>query len=173
MPNWCSGYVGVEGKAKDIESFCKLFIFCEDVGTKKGKYFARSFIQESWKDFHEEYIKDYEPNEETDIEFNVDFAWSCHSCLIEGYPEDFKECVTLEWACKKYNVEVKIKTEESGMSFEEEISYTKEDGLSEQCFDMPIYVCKCGEERNFPSDCDYLDEEECYECEKIGEFKLK
>ncbi|MCK4440544.1 MAG: hypothetical protein KAU90_00965, partial [Sulfurovaceae bacterium] len=57
MPNWACGYVDVKGKPKDVENFCKLFIFEEDVGNKENeKYFARSFIHQDWKGFKKEYF---------------------------------------------------------------------------------------------------------------------
>ena len=164
MPNWCLGNVKVKGEPSNVRKFCELFIFEEDEGNKKGKYFARSFIHQSWKDFHEEYLG------ENEAEFSVDFAWSCHSCMIEGYPDDIKECVTLEWACKKFNVEVWIETEEGGMGFEEEVSYTKE-GLKYDSKDMPSYRCSCGNEQQIPSVMS-VENECCYECEEYGKFTL-
>lgn len=166
-PNWCGGIVEVNGKPKDVEKFCRLFIF---EGEEKGdtkKYFARSFTQVDWELFKKNHLGG------SSAEFMVDFAWSCHSCLIKGYPDDIQQCVTLEQACKRYNVEVEIHTEEGGCAFEETIIYTKENGLTNDCIEMPTYVCECGEERCFPTNCDYLDEEECYECEKIGKWRFK
>ncbi len=170
MPNWCSGYVNVMGKSKDVENFCKLFLFEEDTNNKElsKKYFARSFTQLSWKDFKEEhFIK--EVKGDSDISFHVDFAWSCNTCLFEGYPNG-KQCVTLEWACKKYNVEVEIESEERGDGFEEEISYTKEDGINYDCQDMPTHTCnKCGNEQTIGKHDD-IENEECYECGRDGTF---
>ena len=97
-PNWCCGNIKVKGKPKDVENFCKLFLFEEDVERKdnkgKKKYFARSFIHQSWKDFKKEFLGGNE------AEFGIDFAWSCWSCLFEGYPNEKDGCITLEWAIK-------------------------------------------------------------------------
>jgi len=87
MPNWCNGYVKVKGKPEDIKRFCRLFIFEEECGTKEDMYFGRSFIHQSWKEFNEEYLG------EDEAEFCIDFAWSCWSCMFDGYPNG-KECVT-------------------------------------------------------------------------------
>lgn len=167
MPNWCNGEVIVKGKPKDIENFCKLFLFEEDINKKnskgKNKYFARSFVYHNWEDFKEELLGG------SVVEFGVDFAWSCWSCLFEGYPNG-KKCVTLEWAIKKYNVEVEIKTEEGGMGFEEKIT-TKDGKPIYESFDMPKYECQnCGNKQSIPSSYD-LDEEECYECGRVGVWK--
>lgn len=162
IPNWCNGYVKVKGKPENVENFCKLFIFEDEEGKKEGIYFARSFIHEDWKDFKKNYLGSSE------ISFNVDFAWSSYSCLIDGYPtaKDNKDCVTLEWACKKYDVEVEIKTEEGGEGFEEKIIANK-NGVDYKTFDMPIYECyNCGNKQAIASSYE-LEDVECYEC---GEY---
>lgn len=161
MPNWCSGVVEVKGKPKDIEKFCRLFVFSGDVDKEtKRKYFARSFISESWEDFKKSTLGGNE------IEFCVDFAWSCWSCIFEGYPNG-KECVTLEWALNKYDVEVEITTEEGGMGFEEHIT-TKDRKPIYESVEMPTYTCNnCGCKQIISSHYD-LDSEECYECGKVG-----
>lgn len=173
MPNWASGYVEVKGKPENIEKFCKLFIFEEEEGKKsksQEKYFARSFIYHTWKGFKRDILG------KNQAEFPVDFAWSGYSCLIEGYPtttkkrqpEEFGNCVTLEWACKKYNVEVNIETEEGNECFTEEITYTKKDGLKDLSEIMPTHTCqKCGYEQTISKNYD-LDDTECYECDEIG-----
>jgi len=163
MPNWASGYIQVKGKPKDVENFCKLFIFEEDEGNKKGKYFARSFVHQSWKDFKKEHLGGSE------VGFNVDFAWSCWSCMFEGYPNDKEGCVTLEWAIKKYNVDVTIETEEEGVGFEEVI-ITKDKKPIYTSENMPLYKCyKCGNEQQIPTSREYdLSNVDCYECEEYG-----
>ena len=174
MPNWCWGYIELKGKPKDVENFCKLFVFEDEVDkddSKKGqKYFARSFVHQNWKDFKKEYFGDITTEKEWDISFNVDFAWSCWSCLFEGYPDDWKECVTLKWAIKKYNVNVKIETEEGGMGFEEKI-ITRNKKPTYDSFDMPKHICqKCGNEQMIASSYD-LEDVECYECGEYGKWK--
>ena len=171
-PNWCSSIIKVKGKPEDIEKFCKLFIFDEDTNKEKNKYFARSFIHQSWKDFKEECLG------KNEAEFNVDFAWSCWSCMFEGYPtknkkenpEGFGNCVTLEWAMKKHNVEVEIETEERGMCFEEKITTQNKKPVYEER-DMPEHICqKCGSKQLIPSsyNLDDLEDVECDECDKCG-----
>lgn len=174
MSNWATGYIEIEGKPKDVENFCKLFIFEEEKG-KKGlkqeKYFARSFVQSSWKEFKKEYFGDITTEKKWDIGFLVDFAWSCHSCMFDGYPtaKDNKECVTLEWAMKKYNVNVEIEVEEEGVGFEEKIT-TKDKIPIYESKEMPEYTCqKCGSDQHIPSSYEPSDEA-CYEC---GEFAWK
>jgi len=182
MPNWCNGFVVVKGKPQNIENFCKLFVFddtedkdelteliAEKVNGKdevKDKYFARSFIDSNWKDFKDE-------NLGRDVcEFNVNFAWSGYSCLIQGYPDDIEDCVTLEWACKKFDVEVDIETEEEGMCFEEKITYTKEEGLIYDSVEMPTYKCKkCGNTQVIATYRD-IEDAECDECKEYGYFEI-
>ena len=151
-----------------------MFVFSEDVDKEDlgKKYFARSFTNESWKEFSEDYLDDYSEREKPNIEFNVDFAWSGWSCIMEGYPNG-KECVTLEWACKEFNVGVEISTEETSMGFEEKIIADR-NGVKYECVDIPLYECCCGNKEGIPSGCD-LDEYECSECGRVGEWgdKLK
>ena len=169
IPNWASGIISVKGKPESIENFCKLFLFEEDIDKEdkiNKKYFGRSFIHQSWKDFKEEYLG------ENEAEFSVDFAWSCWSCLFEGYPNG-KECVTLEWAMKKYNVSVEIKTEEGEMGFEEKIT-TKNKKPIYESLDMPEYICqKCGNKQLIPSSykSQDLEDVECYRCGAYGKWK--
>jgi len=171
IPNWCIGNVNVKGTPRDIERFCRLFLFEDDKPDKK-QYFARSFIHETWKDFKEENLK----NNDGEVNFMVDFAWSVHSCLIDGYPTDEnhdKHLITLSNACKKFNVSVHIESEETGMCFEEEIDCSELGELEDSCIEMPTYVCSCGNKQQFPSSYSKseLEDEECWECNKIGEWK--
>ena len=181
MPNWCNGLVVVRGKPQNIENFCQLFLFTdredkdeltelidEKVNGKdkiKDKYFARSFIDSKWKDFKDEELG------RDEVSFNVNFAWSCNSCLIEGYPDKDNDCVTLEWACKKFDVEVDIETEEEDLGFEEKIIYTKEEGLIYDSVEMPTYKCKkCGEKQLVATYRD-IEEVNCYNCGEEGQFE--
>ena len=162
MPNWCYGNVVVKGKPEDIKNFCKLFIFSEEEGEKTKPYFARSFIHQGWKDFSNEFLG------EDEVEFGVDFAWSCYSCMFEGYPNG-KECVTLEWAMKEHNVEVEIETEEDSMGFEEKIT-TENKELVYDCFDIPEHICqKCGNTQQISKHYN-LPDVECYECGEYGKW---
>ncbi len=163
MPNWCNSIIRVKGNPKDVENFAKLFIFEDEVGSEskeQTKYFARSFIHEDWKDFKKDNLGGNK------AEFSVDFAWSCWSCLFEGYPNG-KECVTLEWAMKKYNVEVEIETEEGGMGFEEKITTENKKPVYSSS-KIPEHTCyKCGNKQQISSNYD-LKEVECYDCEGYG-----
>lgn len=171
MPNWCWGNVSVKGEPKNVEAFCKLFLFEEDIGDEElsKKYFARSFIDSNWKNFKKDHLG------ESEAQFGVNFAWSCWSCLIDGYPTDPKRndrgnCVTLEWACKKYNVYVTIESEEGGMGFEENIIANK-NGVDYNSYDMPCYECEnCGNNQLISSSYE-LDEENCCECDEYGKWK--
>jgi len=165
MPNWCNGWVRVHGKPKNVEAFCKLFVFEEDVGNKtKMGYFARSFAEMSWGDFKKENLGGHK------AEFNINFAWSCYTCLIDGYPQRSKECVTLEWACRKYNVLVLIDTEEEAIGFEEHIECDGDGNLTNECENMKCYECKCGNKQMIASSYDVKDVE-CWECEKYNSWK--
>lgn len=166
MPNWANGYITVNGNPKDVENFCELFIFDDETGNKQGKYFARSFIHQDWKEFKEEHLG------ESEAGFSVDFAWSCWSCMFEGYPEQYKKdgCVTLEWAMKKYNVNVEIETEEGGMGFEEHITTKNGKPVYESKY-IPEYTCqKCFSKQQIGKGYE-LEDVECYGCGEVGRWQ--
>lgn len=163
MPNWATGNVRVTGKPSDVEAFCKLFLFKDTA--EPQIYFARSFIHQNWNDFKKEYLG------KASAEFGVDFAWSCHTCLIEGYPNG-QDCITLVGACKKFKVEIIIDTEEGGMGFEEHVECDKDGSLIEECYNMPTFKCaRCKNIQLIPSSYD-VGEEECWECENIGGWRF-
>jgi len=170
MPNWANGTVSVSGKPKDIQKFCQYFIFQEDDGNESmnKKYFARSFYWDSWENFKKEILTG------EGATFNIDFAWSVTSCLIDGYPtRDLKnECITLSEACKECNVYVEIEAEEGGIGFEEHIEVDEKGELvCDSCEDMPSYKCKmCGESMLIASSRDPSDEE-CWNCDEIGSWE--
>jgi len=181
MANWCSGQVEVSGRPEDIENFCKHFLFYNEGDDKEeneykalqDKYFARSFMHCRWEDFKEM----YEIGKVDCVSFGVEFAWSGHSCLVGGYPQNNPtELITLSEACKLHNVKVEIETEEIGCCFEEKITCDKQGNINEKCFDMPTYKCKnCGSTQHFPSSYslkELNEEEECWECEKETEWEL-
>ena len=126
MPNWCSGCLTISGNPENIKEFAKLFIFeGENKGTDdKGKikqYFARSFC--------------YTPYNELELEdspatIGIEFAWSVTSCLIDGYPQQNKHCLTLMEACKKFNVSVEVESSELGLEFEEWIEVNNKGELT-------------------------------------------
>lgn len=173
MSNWCSFEIDVKGKPENIKNFCKLFICDDEESKKQGLYFARSFVHYDRNDFEKDLDNQLEAGNQ--VNFSGDFAWSGWSCIFEGYPNKEEGLVTLEWACKEYDVEVEIETEEQGVCFEEEIIGNK-DGVDYKLKDMPIYTCqKCGNKQAFPSHYDSfcLEEETCYECETEGEWEDK
>lgn len=137
MPNWSWGEISVNGYKKDVEAFCELFIFSDEEGSKKKPFFARSFINSYTKEqFKEEFFKDIGDFEVISVDFDAEFAWSAHSCLVEGYPNKKDGCVTLKDACKKHNVGVSIEAEEPGMGFAESISCSPKGALSEVVTDF-------------------------------------
>lgn len=163
MPNWCSGNVEVEGKPKDVLEFCKLFIFTDEKETRTKGYFSRSFIHDNWKAFK----KENEIGKAKGVMFNVEFAWSVHSCLIEGYPQDSDgKSPTLIEACKEHNVKVTIESEEYGVGFEEFIECDEKGNLNNVCKDMVTYYCECGQEIFIGSNSDF----ECNECSNTDLF---
>lgn len=175
MPNWAIGQVEVTGKLEDVKKFCKLFIFDNsEIGIARvGKYFARSFVSGKWEDF-EKRMFPIETNNliMLSVSFNVNFAHSAHSCLIEGYPQEYRrECLTLQCACKKYKVEVKIETEEECLGFEETIIANK-NMVGSNSTDMLNYTCSCGYTQFVSSSTDLIDVE-CYDCGENGKGVIK
>lgn len=164
IPNWAEGEVRVSGKVKDVEAFCKLFLFEEDIdkGIDK-KYFARSFTETSWNAFKKKNLG------RRTAEFPINFAYSACCCIIEGYPNG-KECITLIGACKKYKVNVVIDTAEPMMCFEEHIECTSKGALINESKDMQSHTCKCGSEQMIPSAYNVVDEE-CGECGLVGKWR--
>lgn len=173
MPNWCYGWVKVKGKPKDIENFCKHFLFSDDEDEDiKRKYFARSFMNESWDSFKKANLG------KNKAEFGLDFAWSVTSCIIEGYPQDKEnkgKCITLMDACKEHNVLVEIESEEGGCGFEEHIICNEKGELIlNDCKDMPEHTClNCGNKQMIRTNADLEDEEcsECGECAFVDKLK--
>jgi hypothetical protein len=169
IPNWCYSSVEIKGDVKNIKKFLKLFLW-DNREIKEGvKYFARSFTQNDYREFIKENFKKTDKGE-IEIYLLVEFAWSCHSCLIEGYPNENNDCITLIDACKKYKVDVKIESAEEGLGFEEEITCDREGNLTEDCIDMPTIICKCGNEQLKPSYMD-ISEIDCYECGECDKWE--
>ncbi len=175
MPNWAFGVAQVTGKKKNVREFIeKSFLSVYDSRPNKFKdikFFARSFITDTYTNvsnqFNEE-LGQVNIDDECTYSFTVQFAWSALSCLIDGYPQRYaNECTDLSTACRKYEVDVVITTEETGMCFEEHIACNRNGEITmNECYDMPRFKClNCGNEQCFPSQ-----EEEyyCYECDKEG-----
>lgn len=160
-PNWCNGSVKVKGNPEDIKGFCRLFVFeTEDFESViwGDEYFARSFMNMRWEDFEKRYLTGGD-----NVTFPVMFAWSCYSCIIEGYPNgEYK--VTLPYACKKFNVNVEIETEEEMLGFEEKVKCSETGELSYESVHMEIYKCsKCGN-KQFVATSYELEGVDCDEC---------
>jgi len=177
MTNWSNAYVVIFGKKKELRKFCKYFLYDKEGDYDSEKqtlmkhYFARSFMWDRWDSFLNEHFKGKEKaNDKIEITFNLDFAWSCWSCIFEGYPNG-KDCVTLQSVLDKLDIDnLEITTEEGGMGFEEKITYDKENGLLYSSEEMPTYECECGNKQMIASDYP-VDETTCYECDKVGRWK--
>jgi len=173
MPNWCSGSLTIEGTKTEIEKFCDYF-FYEDEELPK-QYFARTFVNMNRNAFKEEFLSELEDNNKIQSVFVcLDFAWSCRSCMIEGYPQDNKGvCPTLMEVCKKCNVKVSIETDEEGIGFEEFIICDKGILTKDECITMPTYVCKkCNCSQIKPS-YKSVEDMECWECSESDCFELE
>ena len=173
MPNWASGQVRIIGEKKNVRKSLHRFLSSiENLQYRMSnvKYFARSFIDSSYKDIFENFEIDTNQSKESDIMnyvIYVSFAWSAYGCLVEGYPQMYQDtCIDLETACKIDNVEMEIYTEEEGNAIEEYIKYDSNSGLSYKCIDMPMYEClTCGNIQCFPTE---ETEFYCMECYKEG-----
>jgi len=162
MPNNCYFSIEVKAEPENLKKFLSYFIFEDEIGTKKGKYLARTFL-DNWKNkkyFIKEFKKDIEKGE---LCFFGWCAWSCWSCWFEGYPNK-KECLTLKEICKICDIKsLNCDSEEDGMCFQESLGYNGED-VSYSCEDYPEYKCKnCGDTQSISKNRD-LEDTECYEC---------
>jgi len=175
MPNWACGLVLVTGTKPNVINFISRFIHSDDSGKSAAsspKFFARSFTNTTRQAILED-IKTLFAGQPADAkdEFSlpVDFAWSAHSCLIQGYPQDFPtECITLMDACKEDQVSVEISTEESGMYFEEYITCDNHGQMTSESKELLTYKCPhCGNTMGLASFID-TDEYGCYECGETG-----
>ena len=176
MPNWACGTVSVQGNKEGILKFTDRFIYEGDLceaETKADRYFAQSLtnvVRSKIVKEIEELFSKGSSNKSGTYDLPVEFAWSAHSCIINGYPQQTpEECITLSDACKLDGVSVKINTEECGMCFEEFI-YCDSDGvLIDEYKDMPLYKCShCGCVMAVSSHYD----PENYECCDCGESEL-
>ena len=168
MPNWAWGTVETTGTMDAVLAFSKRFI-ADDDDKKTGdvKFFARSFLNES-REIVENSIrqsfKDVAAGEEMQYDFYIDFAWSAYSCIIEGYPQEFEECITLPEACTLDGVDVNITAKETGMCFEETICCTRDGDLTSECKELQVVRCKnCGYTESIAS-FEVLEDMECSEC---------
>ena len=172
MPNWCVGTTIITGEKRNIRNFLDRFLsYDEDNEEKPKKYFARSFIDSSYKDIFENFEIDTNQSKESDIMnyvIYVSFAWSAYGCLVEGYPQKYQDtCIDLETACKLDDVEMEIYTEEEGIGFEEHIICNRYgEIIKNECIDMLRYECvSCGNTQLFPrQESEYC----CIDCGKEG-----
>lgn len=173
MPNWAFGNVKVTGTREGITSFLERFVSEDKPYTVPGKrFFARSFVHMNRQELIHEAMSEFENKSKEDIAeytFMAMFAWSAYSCLIDGYPQHNKEeCITLAEACAEDHVTVKIRTTETGMCFEEEVTCNEDGVVYHTERDMSRCKCRnCGEICHFGSFED-LDEAECPECGECG-----
>lgn len=172
MPNWAMETVKITGTRECIRAFSKRFICEGKQNQTEERYFARSFYEGGPEALSAEIDKHFENsdvNAKLTFPMYISFAWSAYSCLIDGYPQQFKDtCITLEEACIEDGVSVEIRTTESGMYFEEHISCDESGICVSTCEDLKTYKCpQCGETQGLASFED-PDEAECYECGCIG-----
>lgn len=172
MPNNCHFSMVAKGKPKDLKNFLKYFIYEQEEGKKKGKYFARTFLDsyKTYSYFIKEHKKEISRGEVCIVGW---CAWSVTSCMISGYPqkEGNENCITIMEACKKNKINVKIDSAESGMGFEEHITCDEEGDLTEETNDMPQFECKkCKSTQTESTDTD-LNDLECCNCGSTGKWK--
>jgi hypothetical protein len=169
MPNWAWGTVEATGTREAVLAFSKRFIVSDEPNTCQGvKFFARSFMNMKRSEVEQEIKATFHgmsPDKEYTHVFNVDFAWSACSCLVNGYPQDARDkCVTLKDACMEDHVDVDIRTKEPGMWFEEAIHCNRGGDLQSSVQDLKCARCKnCGEKESIASYED-IDDLECSEC---------
>lgn len=170
MPNWAYGPTDVTGTKKAIRAFLNRFIYPSKPETVDGvKYFARSFLSSEREEIEAELEYQFQgvpESEERELRLYPDFAWSAHTCLISGYPEHYPDtCVTLQEACERDQVDVRIRTTEPGMCFEEDIACDRHRELTSESKELArIARCKhCSTEQTLAS-FESADDLECWEC---------
>lgn len=201
MANWASGNVTIKGTKEGIISFCRRFYISGDEEQDNDDKslesperhpnqknannfaeeaiagrFAKSFIMHegTWADI-EQRIKNLEDsNGNFAFSISVDFAWSAENCLIEGYPQSYKNAITLAAACKLDKVAVDIGTTDESSEFREEISCSANGAIEFRSIDCPVFefICTaCGEAQHI--DINYgLRDRECESCDAVGKFIL-
>ena len=134
MANCCDFEMVVRGKSEDVEIFNKYLTDYDN----SPKYFARIFSAEIVSDsVAEDGIRT--------VKILGDCAWSVYSCMCEGkhtyYSDGYdKNLTSLREATKELNLEVEVRSTESGLNFWEHYRY--KDG-----------ECLCDEEGELPCDC--------------------
>ena len=172
MPNWAEGTISVTGRKESVLNFTRRFIY-EDVEShnKDAYFFARSFPRTTWGEKANEIEDLYNgllPDTEATYVMNVDFAWSAHKYLLDGYPTRFPDCASLGDACMQDSVTAEIHAEETDTGFEEYIACGKTGNVTYHDQNMPTYVCPaCGCALYLSSHTD-IDEYVCPYCENVG-----
>lgn len=169
MPNWAYGPISVTGTQQNISQFISRFLFEEDrtVDSHRMNYFARSFTGARKEYVMRDIRQLFEGRGKDAVDtfsFEIDFAWSAQTCLVDGYPQQFPECITLEDACVLDSVYVEILTEEGGMCFEEHITCDSKGNLTSCCSNLAEYICQNCKNTTFIASFNDLEEYECDEC---------
>lgn len=136
MPNWAESEMSVVLPTENADKFEKLFI--TDNTQDADRYFARCFLGNISRQENKHGL--------TRLLIDFDAAWSIHSCMIDGYPQESNgKCPTLEAVCKELNVKRLIaKSREPLMGFEETVTYDRESGLSSESH--VIFAEPCNDE---------------------------
>ena len=172
MPNWACGTVEVTGTKKCIASFIERFVDWHGAVQPGKRFFARSFIDEGHDSLIERLMRESRglpDDQSTAFTFDVSFAWSAYSCVIDGYPQgNPEELITIDKACQEDSVSVHIFTEEPGICFEEDLQCDADGNCDYHCDELLAARCRhCGEIQSVSSHA-VLDEVECWECGEIG-----
>ncbi len=128
MPNWAASEMSVVLPTENADKFEKLFI-TNDI-KEQDRYFARCFLGNVERQENKHGL--------ARLLIQFDAAWSLHSCMIDGYPQESNgNCPTLEEICKELKVKrLLAKSREPGIGFEESVSYDRGNGLMEESHDL-------------------------------------
>ena len=131
MANICEFDMMVRGKPEGVDTFYRYLTDYDN----SPKYFARIFSAEiDSESVSVEGIKS--------AKIFGECAWSVYSCMCDGnftyYNDSTDQKLTcLRWVTKELNLEVEIRSTESGMGFWEHIHYKDGECLCEDCGDLP------------------------------------
>ena len=132
MPNWCYAEMRVKGTPENKRKLYDLFLSQTEDNSDKQRYFARTWLNFMHCDTIEEEVQ-----QEVSI-FNLEVAWSVHSCMFEGYPQQNREhCPTILEVSKELDLELQIASEECGCCFREFYHIDKGELLLDECEDFP------------------------------------
>ena len=130
MPNWAESEMSVVLPTENADKFETLFLGNRADNEKKERYFARCFLQNCERESNAHGL--------TRLYIQFDVAWSLHSCMINGYPQESEgTCPTLEEICRELQVvRLTAYSREPGMGFEECLDYTRDGGLTSDSRDL-------------------------------------